>query len=195
MFNDRRVVAAASVIALSLTLAACTTPTTDAGGGPPSSSPTVPIASFNNQDVTFAQAMVQHHTQAIEMSQVILDKNGIDPQVTDLATQIKSAQQPEIDEMNSWLRTWGESGKASTMDHDMNGMMSEADMTALKEAAGADAGKLFLQQMIQHHQGAIDMAQTEVKDGKNPESVGLAQKIIQDQSDEIAIMQELLSKL
>jgi uncharacterized protein (DUF305 family) len=79
--------------------------------------------------------------------------------------------------------------------HDMGGMMSGSDMTALKNASGADAGKLFLTQMVQHHQGAIDMANQEVKTGKNTDAVALAKKIVTDQTAEIATMQSLLTSL
>ena len=79
------------------------------------------------------------------------------------------------------------------MDH--GGMMSEGDMTALDTATGLDASKLFLQQMTQHHQGAIDMATSEINEGKNRDALALAKKIIQDQPAEITEMQRLLATL
>lgn len=75
----------------------------------------------------------------------------------------------------------------------MDGMMSDDDMAALKTSTGAEAGRLFLQQMTQHHQGAIVMAQMELDDGRNPPATALAQKIVDAQSAEIDLMEEILS--
>ncbi|MGN6446447.1 DUF305 domain-containing protein [Amnibacterium sp.] len=154
-------------------------------------------SAHNSQDVSFSQGMAMHHQQAIEMSDLLLKKQGVDPRVSSLATSIKSAQQPEIDEMNGWLSSWGEqtvSGSMSGMDMGGtgNGMMSAADMAALKDASGAKASSLFLGQMIQHHNGAIEMARTEVSGGKNPAAIGLAKKIITDQAAQITQMKQLL---
>ena len=149
MFNNRTAIAVVDVLATSLTRTACAPGGTGAGSHPPSA-PFAATESFNNQDVTFAQAMIQHHRQAIDMAQVILHKNGIGPRVTELATKIKSAQGPEIGDMNSWLTTWGVSpGSASGMGHDMDGMMSKDDTAALDAATGIDADRLFLQQMTE----------------------------------------------
>ena len=145
----------------------------------------------------FAQAMIPHHQQAVAMSDMILAKDGIDAKVTDLATQIKAAQAPEIAQMSGWLAGWGENPSPSMgMDHDMGGgMMSQADMDALDQATGKDAARLFLTGMITHHKGAITMAQNEVANGQNPEAIALAQKIITDQQAEITTMNQLLTQL
>lgn len=188
MFKNRVAVAAIGVLAASLSLSACSAGSTDAGSESP---PTTSAESFNDQDMTFAQAMIQHHDQAITMAQIILDKDGIDPRVVDLAEQIQAAQGPEIDQMQSWLTSWD--APAAGMVHGMDGMMSDDDMAALKTSTGAEAGQLFLRQMIEHHQGAIAMAQMELDDGKNPKATALAQKIIDAQSTEIDLMEEILS--
>jgi uncharacterized protein (DUF305 family) len=152
-------------------------------------------ASFNDADVMFAQMMIPHHQQAIEMSDVLLDKDGIDAQVTDLATQIKQAQGPEIDTLSQWLAEWGAEPAADGGHGSMgDGMMSEDDMQALDEAQGAEAQRLFLEQMIAHHKGAIEMAQTEVEDGENPQAVAMAQTIVETQSSEIETMEDLLAQ-
>ncbi|MGN7797721.1 DUF305 domain-containing protein [Leifsonia sp. 22587] len=149
----------------------------------------------NQADVTFAMAMVPHHQQAIEMSDSLLAKQGVDPRVTDLARKIKAAQQSEIDTMNGWLTTWGQKTDMSGMNMSGDGMMSQQDMDALKKASGADASKLFLGQMIQHHQGAITMATTETEQGKATDAVALAKKIAAAQTAEIATMKRLLASL
>lgn len=165
--------------------------------GSPAATGTPAAGPHNDADVMFAQAMIPHHQQAVAMSDMILAKDGIDTKVTDLATQIKAAQAPEIAQMSGWLAGWGENATPSMgMDHDMGGgMMSQADMDALDQATGTDAARLFLTGMIAHHKGAIAMAQDEVANGENPEAIALAQKIIADQQAEIATMTQLLSQL
>lgn len=172
------------------------------GSGMSSAAPAASSSTHNAQDVSFAQGMAMHHQQAIEMSDILLDKQGVNAKVAALATDIKNAQQPEIHQMNGWLKSWGEetmSGSMSDMDHDMGsmggGMMSEADMTALKDASGAKASSLFLTQMTEHHNGAVAMAKTEVSEGKDADAVALAKKIIDDQTAQIAEMQDLLKQI
>lgn len=77
----------------------------------------------------------------------------------------------------------------------MRGMMSEEDMAALDAAEGTEASRLYLEQMIRHHEGAVDMARDEVNDGQNPEAVALAEDIIDAQESEIAEMEQLLQNL
>ncbi|ANG86822.1 DUF305 domain-containing protein [Microbacterium aurantiacum] len=152
----------------------------------------------NSADVMFAQMMIPHHEQAVEMSDMLLAKTGIDPEVTALAEQIKAAQQPEIEQMEEWLDAWGaDMPGMDDMDgmHHGDGMMSEDDMEALEAATGTEAARLFLEQMIEHHEGAIDMAQDEVDDGQNADAVALANDIIASQTEEIATMRELLAQL
>jgi uncharacterized protein (DUF305 family) len=147
-------------------------PATSATAAP---STTAAAEAHNDADVMFAQQMIPHHTQAIEMSDTLLAKQGIDPRVTELANQIKAAQGPEIQQMQGWLTQWGTPSMPPMSGHGdmagMSGMMSEQDMTALKDAQGVDASKLFLTQMIAHHEGAITMAQNEIKDGQYPSAV------------------------
>ncbi|MDN5764075.1 MAG: DUF305 domain-containing protein [Microlunatus sp.] len=163
----------------------------------PAASATTAAGPHNDADVMFAQAMIPHHQQAVAMSDMILAKDGIDAEVTDLATQIKAAQAPEIAQMSGWLAGWGENPSPSMgMDHDMGGgMMSQADMDALDQASGKDATRLFLTGMVTHHKGAITMAQEEVANGENPEAIALAKKIIADQQAEIDTMNQLLEQL
>ena len=151
-------------------------------------------APFNDADVDFAMNMVVHHTQAIEMADVLLSKEDVDATVVELAQNIKTAQGPEIDIMKSWLDAWGAGGMAG-MDHGMGETMSEGDMAALESATGAEAARLFLEQMMVHHQGAIEMARTEIQDGENTDAIALAEKIISDQAAEIALMKEMLAAL
>ena len=153
----------------------------------------------NDADVMFATMMIPHHQQAIEMSDMILAKEGMNPEVADLARQIKAAQGPEITQMSGWLAGWGENPSPMGMDHDMgggmDGMMSQAEMDALDQATGDAAARLFLKGMIKHHQGAITMAEKELADGQNPEAKKLAQQIIDAQKAEIATMNQLYERI
>jgi uncharacterized protein (DUF305 family) len=140
--------------------------------------------------------MIPHHKQAIEMCDVLLAKGDIDPKVTTLAQKIKDAQGPEVVQMTGWLEGWGEDPGMGGMHHapGEGGMMTEAEMDALKDANGAEATKLFVDGMIRHHNGAIEMAQLEVDQGSNPDAKNLAQAIIDAQQAEIRELKQLGGK-
>ena len=153
---------------------------------------------FNDADVTFAQQMIPHHEQATEMAGLAEGRTQ-NPDVLALAEQIAAAQEPEIETMQGWLEDWGaEEVDHTGMDHGggtggMDGMMSEVDMAALEAASGAEFDEAFLAMMIEHHQGAVEMARAEEQDGQNPDAVALASQIVADQTAEISTMQELLA--
>jgi len=140
----------------------------------------------------FAQMMMPHHSQAVEMSEMLLAKSGISEEVRQLAGEISAAQQPEIEELATMLDEWGDPQEAH-MGHSMDGMMSDEDLAALDAATGPEAERLFLEQMIQHHAGAIEMAKSEVEDGKNPGAVTMAKDIVSAQQVEIDQMNALLA--
>ena len=150
----------------------------------------------NPADVTFAQGMVVHHEQAIEMSRSATGRAG-SPQVRALAEQIAAAQGPEIDRLNGWLRDWG-AAPAQHSGHgghqQMDGMMSAEQMRGLAQASGADFDRRFLSMMIEHHEGAVSMARAELKSGAFPEAKQLAQRIIDTQRAEIGTMRGLLAR-
>jgi uncharacterized protein (DUF305 family) len=153
-------------------------------------------ADFNEADVTFAQMMTPHHEQAVAMCDIILQKTGVDPKVTELANQIKAAQQPEIDTMAQWLTAWGKPPAPGDMAHgDSDGMMTAEDMADLESADGPTAQRLFLEQMIKHHEGAIMMARQEILQGKNAGAVDLARTIESTQKEEVSSMKSLLDKV
>ena len=151
-------------------------------------------AAFNDADVTFAQGMIPHHQQAIEMAQMA-ESRAEDSRVLDLASRIEAAQQPEIDTLTGWLEEWGaEDSGMEGMDHG-GGMMSEEDMSALMAASGAEFDRLFLEQMIEHHTGAVEMAVTESAEGQNTDAIAMAGTIRDTQNAEIAEMRQLLPEL
>lgn len=196
-----------AVVAATLALAACSidddharTPANHNSASSAGSATAAPAGDFNEADVTFVQGMIPHHQQAIDMSDLILAKEGVHPEVTALAEQIKAAQQPEIDTMNRWLSAWGRDMDAGGGDGGGHhggegGIMTEEQMRQLDHARGRDGQRLFLEGMIQHHQGAIQMAETEIEDGNNEEATNLAKQIAETQQQEIETMQKLLAKL
>ncbi|MEW2081042.1 DUF305 domain-containing protein [Streptomyces sp. NPDC005283] len=155
---------------------------------------------FNDADVTFAQSMIVHHQQALEMSK-LADGRASDHEIKTLAGQIEKAQDPEIKTMQSWLTSWGKP-ESSGMDHGMNhgggsmpGMMSEKDMADLKAAKGTDFDHRFAELMIAHHNGAIEMAKDEQKNGGDAAAKKLAADVIKNQSTEVKQMQSILDRL
>ncbi|QDW62353.1 DUF305 domain-containing protein [Oerskovia sp. KBS0722] len=167
----------------------------DMGDGSPSQDAGADAAGANDADVMFAQMMIPHHEQALVMSRIVLDKEGVDPAVVDLATRIESAQEPEIATMEGFLDEWGAGQMGDHSGHEMDGMLSDEEIQALEAADAATVSRLFLEGMIAHHEGAVDMAKAELADGENPEALALAQEIIDAQEQEIQEMQELLAAL
>lgn len=192
-----------SAIALAIVLTGCSTGTGN-GSDSPTTSESSTVAA-NTADETFVTMMIPHHQQAVEMADIVLDKEGVDPRIVDLAQQIKEAQGPEIERMLSWLEDWGVDydpnvGSMDAMDHGSmaeseDGMMTADDMSSLENADGVGASRLFLEQMIVHHVGAVDMARIALDDGQHPDVLELAQQVTDDQTVEINAMEDLLAQL
>lgn len=198
----RRTTLAATAGVAALVLAAC------GGGGHDmgsmesdsslSASASAKAGDHNDADVDFATEMIQHHRQAVEMADLAADRAS-SQEVKDLATKIKGAQDPEIKMMSGWLTSWGEEVLAdmSGMEgHDMSsgmpGMMSSEDMGKLEKASGAEFDRMFLEMMVEHHGGAIEMAKTEKADGKYGDATKLADDVITAQTAEIEQMNKML---
>ena len=151
-------------------------------------------AGHNADDVSFAQQMIPHHNDAVTMAKLVPSRST-NAQVIDLAARIEKGQSPEVQQMQGWLTTWNASMSMPGMDGGtMPGMMSADDMKQLEQAKGAEFDKMWLDMMIKHHQGAIDMAKTELGKGASTDAKALAQKIIDAQQGEITEMQGQLSK-
>lgn len=181
---------AAAAAALVLGLGACSTDHgVDHSATAPASVVSAPVG-----DVAFAQGMIPHHEQAVEMAEVALAHPDVSDDVRRLATSVKAAQDPEIQTMSRWLSAWG----APTMGdehagHDMPGMMSAQDLAALAEAKGEAFNTTWLTMMIEHHEGAVTMAEDVLTTTSNAEVTGLAKAIIEAQRAEIATMRELVA--
>src|SRR5262245_16345863 len=170
-------------------------PTAAVSSSHPSATASSPASSFNDADVMFAQRMIPHHQQAIEMAQMA-PSHAQNPKVKHLAAEIVVAQAPEIKTMTGWLHAWGKpvpTGMPGMMSP-VPGMMSPQDMSQLMAAHGAHFDRMFLQMMIRHHQGAVDMAKTEQARGLNPDAKKLAQQIETSQTAQIAQMQQMLEQ-
>jgi len=203
----KTLITTAAGLGAALLLSACSTGTTGSGedmsgmpghGGQassaPASSPVQTGDGHNAADTMFAAMMIPHHSQVLEMSGIMLAKQGVPEDVTALARRIQKAQGPEIATLKSWLSDWGEN-PAGHAGHSMDGMMSADDLEQLKSAQGTAAARLFLSQMIKHHEGALTMARTESREGKDVKAVELSRKIVADQAAEIAEMKKLLAAL
>ena len=180
--------AAATLLMASLT--ACAAGTTEMGHDDHMSDSAA--AGFSGDDIMFAQMMIPHHQQAVDMG-TLAETRATNPEVKAIAAQIKAEQAPEIEQMKKWLT---DPATSSHMGHSMgmDGMLSEAEMTTLENATGAEFDRLFVQGMIAHHEGAIEMAQM-ILNSKNAEAKALGEAIVSSQTAEVVILKQLLAQL
>ncbi|MFD3660856.1 DUF305 domain-containing protein [Streptomyces sp. NPDC058659] len=156
---------------------------------------------FDDADVMFAQMMIPHHEQALEMAKLAAGR-AEDPEVKKLVAAIEQAQDPEIRKMKAWLKGWGKPesagaghGSGGGSGHGMAGMMSEQDMKDLAAVKGEAFDRKFAELMIAHHDGAVDMAKDEQKNGRNASAKKLADDVVRTQSAEIAELRKILDRL
>lgn len=150
-------------------------------------------AGQSSTDVAFVQGMIPHHEQAVEMAELALaPKAKAGPKVKELAARIKNAQGPEINLMRGWLSQWGEAEMAGG--HGTSGLMMQQDFSSLSQADGDQFDDMWLNMMIAHHDGAVEMAQSVKAQGSNPDVTSLADRIISAQKAEIAEMKNLLAR-
>jgi uncharacterized protein (DUF305 family) len=160
------------------------------------------VAAPNGLDMLFAKMMVAHHAQAVTMSETLLAKPGVPERAGHIAGFIARDQRREIGEMNAWLQAWGQppvdpADPAVARLHGTgagHGMLTDAQLAEITQAAPAPATRLYLQHMIEHHRGAITMAQSILDGGANAYIRGLAKHIINEQSAENDVMSRLLSE-
>lgn len=198
-----RMGAALTALAAALVLSSCTdqaaTAThdghTDHQHGAESTA--APDAGHNSDDISFATMMIPHHEQAVELSALAPDRTT-DPELLALAAAISHAQQPEIDTMKGFLTHWGVEPATGADGHDghgmaMQGMVDDATMARLESLRGAEFDTLWLESMISHHQGAVEMAKAEIANGENADAIALAHAIVGAQEAEIGQMKQMLS--
>ena len=197
-----------AAMAAAVVLASCGTSADTAHNAPgmggsassaPAASGTAATGAKNDADIMFATMMIPHHAQAVAMAELAVTQ-GTDTKVKALAPKIKDAQAPEIARMTGWLTGWGEPVPGTAGGHDMSGaeadgMMSTQQMTDLGAAKGSAFDRMWLQMMVEHHEGAVAMARTELADGVNSEAKQLAQAVVDSQSAEISQMKSILAAI
>ncbi|WP_039800828.1 DUF305 domain-containing protein [Nocardia araoensis] len=153
-------------------------------------------AVHNDADVMFLQMMYPHHAQAVEMARLVPSHTD-NQQLRTLATQVEQAQAPEMQQITTLLQSFGKPAPTAGEGHGghaMPGMMSAEQMAALGAASGPDFDRQWLTMMIEHHAGAVAMAQTELAEGENADAKALAERIIGAQQAEIAQMRAMLGQ-
>ncbi len=192
---------ATGALALTALLAGCGDSSEPAGDGPATTTNAEQAAQEHNEaDTMFAQMMIVHHEGAIEMAQVAQEQ-AVTPEVQELAAQIEQAQGPEIELMQSWLQQWGEPaasdddmggmGHGDSSGMEMDGMTQEEAMAELEGLSGEAFDSRFLELMVEHHRGAVTMAQTALDEGQHPDVQELAEQVVTDQEAEIEHMEQL----
>ncbi len=202
----------ATAIAGAIALAGCGGSAGTAASGTSAPAATVVDDDFNDADITFARDMIPHHQQAVVMSELAADRTS-NADILALATEINAAQAPEIETMTGFLDAWGADAASPTamemsgddmagddmagMDHGgpegMEGMATDDELSALEGATDDEFDSFFLTLMIDHHRGAIAMAQVELDAGVNQQARELAADIIAGQQAELSTMEGLLS--
>ncbi|MFD7437502.1 DUF305 domain-containing protein [Streptomyces sp. NPDC059861] len=201
----RRAAAAAGVAVAVAVLSACgsathdghTAPSAGTRTGTTGDAPASP-GRHNAADVSFAQGMIAHHRQAVEMAALAATR-ATSPQVKSLATEIEEAQEPEIRTMSGWLAAWGEpvpgaGGPAEHGDHTTAGMMTGRELEDLENSSGRAFDRAFLTLMVEHHEGAVEMARREIGNGACRPAKDLARDVVTAQSEEITRMNRMLGQ-
>ena len=156
-------------------------------------------AAYTVADVEFMQGMIAHHAQAIYMSRLAAS-HGANPKLLKLATKIDQSQVAEIRIMQQWLRSNGQTAPdtSSWRTMRMAGMLTDDQIKALTDAKGIEFDRAYLEYMIQHHEGALQM----VKDlfatpraGQEVDVNVFANDVVSVQTAEIGAMRQMLSQL
>lgn len=150
-----------------------------------------PSTIHDSQDVIFAQQMIPHHQQAVDMAGMVPSRTSND-KLQIAAIHIETDQRAEISLLTDFLRQWGEPSHLpeSMM---MDGMVDPATMSRLQTLTGTDFDTLWITSMIGHHQGAIRMAQAELAHGQSPDAMKTAQLMITAQKREISVLTDIIA--
>ena len=180
----------ALALAVVLTVSACT------NTAPETAAPTGPLG-HNDADVLFGQSMIPHQQRAVEMSDMILAKDGVNPDIAVLAGEIRDTQWSEMHTLTAWLEARDQPAEA-TPDAETaegKGLLSTSEVSALETAQGTEASRIFLESMTAHHEAAIDKYRLQVGSGQNEEVLTLAHGVYQDRFPQIERMNALLAGL
>lgn len=199
--SSRVVTAAVALVAVAAGLAAGLLL---AGGVLRSSTP-----AEGSADVGFARDMQTHHAQAVEMALIAYDRTQ-DAHLRQVALDIVLTQQQQQGQMYGWLAVWGLTqassaapmawaghghGEGGEAGGTMPGIATPEQMTALREAEGVEADRLFVELMITHHEGGVEMARAALELADQPAVRRLAQAVVDSQTAEIAVLRGLLADL
>ncbi len=161
--------------------------TTSSEGETPVASGEVPF------DRAFIDAMVPHHREAIAMAEAASERLLSQPELVEIANDIISSQQLEIDQMLDWREEWFGSRTLGPVEPEVLGVPEDAlgmeHDTAEQVANAADVDATFAALMIPHHEGAIAMAESATRRGQHNELRDLAARIIDAQEREIEVME------
>ncbi|MFC7533635.1 DUF305 domain-containing protein [Actinoplanes sp. GCM10030250] len=145
----------------------------------------------NSIDITFAQMMIAHHQQAVEMAGLAPGR-AANTQLRSLAARMATTQQPEIEFLRDWLSSRGRPESDPAHDHStMPGMQSAAAIAGLTGATGADFDRRFVAMMSDHHRGAVQMASDVLNGGIDRQLSEFANEMAVEQSAEINRMADL----
>ncbi|WP_220451189.1 DUF305 domain-containing protein [Nocardioides dongkuii] len=160
---------------------------------------------WNHDDVSYLQMMIPHHGQALDLTE-LAETRAADPRVRSLAGRIEAAQGPEIWVMAGWLaerRIDVPSPQEDPHDYDhsehghhpMVGLLSDEELAELAAASGTAFDRLFLEGMVRHHRGAVEMADDVLATGIDPRVAEIAADVRVGQGVEIDRMQRILASL
>jgi uncharacterized protein (DUF305 family) len=158
------------------------------------SQPGANSAAHNRADVVFAVNMIPHHQEGLDLSALVPD-HSTNPQLIKLASGIAAAQGPQIQKLKGFIVQWSEEADSHTGGHAdmmMHGMVDQVTMTKLASLKGGEFDTLWLQSMIGHHRGAVEMARAEIDNGSNAGAVTMAHNIVTTQQAEIDQMTKML---
>ena len=163
---------------------------------------------FNDADADFATAVVQHHALAL----LLVDMSrSISPDVTAIAAEILEVESIEIQTATAWLADWDVPVPETIRDHanahaaergedvgipggDLPGMPDHDDLAELERLPAAEAEQGWLELMIAHHEGMVEIAEEEVDAGRFSPAVELAEVVASTQRDQIEQMRALLDE-
>lgn len=194
MSTPVRIVAVTAALATAVVVSSCSK-SEDHSQRAASTTTSSTVAAHNADDIMFAQMMIPHHEQAVELAG-LASEHSTNQAVLTLASTISAEQQPEINAMKALLLQW-DVDPNSMGDHGghgagMQGMVDDATMAKLKSLNGPEFDTLWLQAMIGHHQGAIEMAKAEIANGQSVDMKAMANNMVTAQQAEIDQMKQML---
>ena len=156
----------------------------------------------SSAEAGFLRDMFEHHSQAVAMAMIIRDRTD-DPELFAMATDIALTQSTQMGAMQGYLDVWGlplsgQDAPMTWMEHSVDGLMpgmaATEDVQQLSELPVAEAEVLFLQLLIRHHQGGVEMAEAYLERGSQAQVTLMADRIVLLQNAEIDVMNDMLER-